>query len=130
MELAGLFDIFEENSVLEGAAFGALECGDGEDIVPRQAVGLGNGSKHLEDVGQFRGELPDGSLPRLVGLFGELFKESSPIALFVKDAGDCLMPLCLDDLWDAVTDQLAVRDLHYCPFSSAWRELLPGFLKH
>ena len=67
-------------------------------------MGFGNGLKHFQDVGQFTGELLGWGLPCLVGLFDELFQESGPVALLVKDAGDGPVPVCLDDLRDAATD--------------------------
>jgi len=110
--LAGLFDVLKESSVMEATTVGALAVGERENVVPNQAVGLGSGCKHFKDVGQFGGELRGRGLPCLMGLLDELFQESSPVALLVKDVSDGLVPVCSDDLRDAVTDQLAVRDLH------------------
>jgi hypothetical protein len=112
--LAGgkVFDVFKEDPAVEGSSVGPLAGRSRDNLIPGQAVGAGNGLENFQDVGQLRWEFFDWRLTGFPGLFSELLQKSCLVITLVEDTGDGPLSGRADDLRDAVTNQLVVRDLH------------------
>ena len=98
--------------MVEAAALGALAARFGHDVFPAHIVGSGEGLEYLQDVSQFRCQLPVRCCLRFAGLLEQLGAQGSLVAGLVQDAGHGLTSGCRDDLGDLVADELVVGDTH------------------
>ena len=101
---------FEEQPAGEAAALAPLAVGDPREIFPGHAEVVGQRAEHLKHVGELGGKLVGRCVLSFPGLLDELVHQGAAVTSGIKDPRDRMATVRLDELGDAVPDQLAAGD--------------------